>query len=98
MITEIAEIEVKAGTEARFIAGVESCKPVFLRAPGCHGFELHRSIEHPRQFLLLVQWESVAHHMEQFRNAADFALWRAAVGEFLAGSPKLQHTTTVAVA
>lgn len=95
MVTEIAEIEVKAGMETRFIAGVESCKPIFLRAPGCRGIELRRSIEHPRQFLLMVQWESVAHHMEQFRNSPDFALWRAAVGECFAGSVKLQHTETV---
>ncbi len=95
MVTEIAEIEVKAGMEEKFIAGVESSKPVFLRAPGCHGVELHRSIEHPRQFLLLVQWESVAHHLEQFRNAPDFALWREAVGECFAGSPKVQHTRKV---
>jgi len=95
MITEIAEIEVKAGMEAKFAAGVESCKPVFLRAPGCHGVELHRSIEHPQQFLLMVQWESVAHHLEQFRNAPDFALWRAAVGECFASTPKVQHTQKV---
>lgn len=95
MITEIAEIEVKPGMEETFIAGVASCKPVFLRAPGCHGMELQRSIEHPRHFLLLVQWETVAHHMEQFRNAPDFELWRKAVGDCFASSPKVQHTEQV---
>jgi quinol monooxygenase YgiN len=95
MVTEIAEIEVKPGTEAQFIAGVASCKPIFLRAAGCHGVELHRSIEHPQQFLLMVQWETVAHHMEQFRNSPDFALWREAVGPCLAGNVKLQHTSKV---
>lgn len=95
MITEIVEIEVKPGTEAQFIAGVESCKPIFLRAPGCHGVELQHSIEHPQLFFLLVQWESVAHHMEQFRNSPDFALWRAAVGEYFADGPKVQHTRKV---
>jgi len=95
MITEIAEFEIKPGMEEKFIAGVESCKPVFHRAPGCHGVELHRSIEHPAQFLLLVQWETVEHHMEGFRNAPDFAIWRAAVGECFAGGVKLQHTQTV---
>jgi heme-degrading monooxygenase HmoA len=97
MITEIAEIEVKSGTEQQFIAAVESVKPVLDRAPGFHGVELHHSIEHPQNFLLLVKWESVAHHMEQFRTSPDFGLWRAAVGEFIAGRPKLQHTETVVV-
>jgi heme-degrading monooxygenase HmoA len=95
MITEIAEIEVKAGMEAQFVSGVESCKPIFARAPGFHKLELHHSIEHPQQFLLMIQWESVAHHMEQFQKSPDFALWRAAVGEYFAAKPKLQHTQTV---
>jgi quinol monooxygenase YgiN len=95
MITEIAEIGVKPGMEEKFAAGVEACKPVFLRAPGCHGVALHRSIEHPQQFLLMIKWESVAHHMEQFRNSADYGLWREAVGECFAGEVKLQHTETV---
>jgi quinol monooxygenase YgiN len=43
----------------------------------------------------MIQWESVSHHTEQFRNSADFALWRAAVGKCFAGTPKVQHTQTV---
>ena len=95
MITEIAEIEIKPGMEAQFIAGVASCKPVFLRAAGCHGVQLHHSIEHPQQFVLMVQWETVEHHMEGFRNSPDFALWREAVGACFAGGVTLQHTKTV---
>jgi len=92
MVTEIAEIEIEPGKEAQFIAGVESSRPAFLRAPGCHGFELHHSIEHPQQFILLVEWESVADHLA-FRNAPAFAIWREAVGGCFAGSPRVQHTT-----
>jgi heme-degrading monooxygenase HmoA len=95
MITEIAEIEVKPGTEEKFIAGVESCKPIFARAPGFRGLELHHSIEHPQNFVLQVKWDSVAHHMEQFQKSADFALFAVGVGEYLAGKAKLQHTNTV---
>ena len=57
MITEIAEIEVKPGTEGKLIAGVESCKPIFARAPGFRGLELHHSIEHPQNFVLQVKWD-----------------------------------------
>ncbi len=97
MITEIAEIEVKPGMEANFVSGVESCRPIFARAPGFHGLELHHSIEHPQQFLLMIKWESVAHHTEQFQKSPDFTLWRAAVGECFADRPKLHHTQTVVV-
>jgi len=95
MITEFAEIEVKRGCEAQFVEGVKACEAVFARAPGCHGIELHQSIESPEHFVLLVKWDSVADHMEKFRNSEDFNVWRAAVGASFAGAPKVWHSETL---
>ncbi len=47
MITEIAQIDVKPGTEKDFEAAVAKARPLFLRAKGGKGFELHKSIEKP---------------------------------------------------
>jgi len=95
MITEFAEIAVKPGTEQQFIAGVEASKLLFARAVGCHGVELHHSIERPGHFVLLVKWETVADHLEKFQKSADFQVWRANVGPFFEGSPKVWHSNTV---
>ncbi len=95
MVTEFAEIEIIPGTEAQFIAGVEASREAFLRSPGCHGLELHHSIESPQHFVLLVKWESVAHHMEKFRGAPEFQVWRGNVGQFFAQAPKVWHSNTV---
>jgi quinol monooxygenase YgiN len=95
MVTEFAEIDVKPGMEQDFIAGVEASKPVFARAPGCHGVSLERSVEHPAHFVLLVKWDSVADHMEKFQKSADFQIWRANVGACFAGPPKVWHGETV---
>ena len=95
MVTEFAEIEVKPGSEAAFIAGVEASRPVFLGFPGCHGVALHRSLESPSHFVLMVQWGSVADHMEKFRNAPEFQTWRGNVGAYFAGAPKVWHSETV---
>ncbi len=95
MVTEFAEITVQAGTEQKFIAGVAASKPLFLAAAGCHGVELHHSIETPTQFVLLVKWESVAAHMEDFYGSAPWQAWRANVGQFFEGKPKVWHSETV---
>ncbi len=91
MITEFAEIMVKAGMEEAFIRGVANSREAFLGAPGCHGFSLVRSVEAPDKFILMVQWESVAHHMELFRNAPAFQIWRDNVGHCFAASPHVWH-------
>jgi quinol monooxygenase YgiN len=94
MVTEFAEIEVKPGMEQQFRDGVESCKPLFARAPGCHGLELHRSIEHPQLFMLLIKWDAVQNHVDMTKSP-DFQLWRGAVGACFAGKPRVFHTETV---
>jgi len=94
MVTEFAEIEIKPGTQDKFREGVESCKPLFARAPGCHGLELHHTIEHPNLFILLIKWDSVQHH-ESMRASPDFQTWRATVGSLFAATPRVFHTETV---
>jgi heme-degrading monooxygenase HmoA len=95
MVTEFAEITVKPGTAQKFREGVAASLPVFARAPGCHGVELHHAIEHPEKFLLMVKWETVAHHMDMFRNSPDFEIWRGHVGDCFAGPATVWHSETV---
>lgn len=95
MVTEVAEIEVKPGLEAEFEKGVAEAKPLFLRARGCSGVRLERSIEKPQRYLLLVQWATVENHTVDFRGSADFGRWRALVGHCFASAPEVMHTQTV---
>jgi heme-degrading monooxygenase HmoA len=95
MVTEFAEITIKPGTAAQFIAAVAAAKPVFDRAEGCHGVALHHSIESPLKFVLVVKWETLAHHTELFRNAPDFQIWRSHAGPFFDGPPHVWHSETV---
>lgn len=94
MITEIVEFEVKPGTQERFIEGVKASQPIFARSPGFISLQLHHQIENPQIFVLLLEWETVAHHMEMFRNSPEYAAWRGNVGDFMAGPPRLQHSNT----
>ena len=95
MIYEMAEIEVQRGKEAEFEAGAAKAVPFFQAAEGYHSFALHRSIENPGWYRLIVGWESVDHHMVKFRNSEGFQQWRALVGPYFASPPKVQHTDAV---
>ncbi|MFY9639656.1 MAG: antibiotic biosynthesis monooxygenase family protein [Rhodomicrobium sp.] len=95
MIFEIAVIEVKAGEEAAFEAGVAKAVPLFQRAKGCHGLELQRSVEMPSKYRLIVKWETVDDHMVHFRGSEDFQEWRRLVGPHFVSAPVVEHTHTV---
>ena len=66
MITEIAQIDVKPGTEAEFEKGVKQAVPIFQRAKGCRSMELRRSIEKPSRYRLFVGWDTVENHTNDF--------------------------------
>jgi heme-degrading monooxygenase HmoA len=95
MITEIAQIDVKPGTEKEFEAAVAKARPLFLRAKGGKGFELHKSIEKPQRYRLMAQWETLENHTVDFRGSEDFTAWRALVGPYFASPPEVEHTETV---
>ncbi|WP_144639144.1 antibiotic biosynthesis monooxygenase family protein [Bordetella genomosp. 13] len=95
MIQEIASIRVLAGQEADFEAGVAKAKPLFLRARGCHGMQLYRSIENPQRYTLVVDWETVDNHMVDFRQSDDFQEWRKLVGPYFEAPPDVHHEQQV---
>jgi heme-degrading monooxygenase HmoA len=95
MITEIAQIDVKPGTEKDFEAAVAKARPLFLRAKGGKGFELHKSIEKPQRYRLMAKWETLENHTVDFRGSEDFTAWRGLVGQYFAAPPEVEHTETV---
>jgi heme-degrading monooxygenase HmoA len=92
MVTEIAQIEIKPGMEAEFEAGVTKAASIFKRARGCEGMELHRSVEKPQRYRLLVKWATVENHTVDFRGSDDFQEWRKLVGHCFAAAPDVEHT------
>jgi heme-degrading monooxygenase HmoA len=81
MILEIAQIDVKPGTEAQFEAGVRQAVPLFERAKGCKGMALQRSHEKPQRYRLFVRWETIENHTVDFRGSTDFEAWRKLVAD-----------------
>jgi len=95
MITEIAQIDVKPGSEKDFEAAVTKAKAAFGRSKGFHGFELHKSIEKPQRYRLMVKWATLENHTVDFRGSENFTEWRGLVGQYFASPPEVEHTETV---
>ena len=95
MVYEMAHIDVITGKEAEFEAGVAQAVPLFQRARGYRNIELHRTVEQPDHYVLVVQWDTVDDHMVHLRESADFQEWRRLVGPFFAKPPVVNHTEVV---
>ena len=72
MITEIAQIDVKPGTEKDFEAAVAKARAAFRRAKGGNGFELHKSIEKPQRYRLMVEMGDAGKPHRRFPRLGEF--------------------------
>ena len=63
-----------------------------MRAKGCNGVTMHRSIEKPQRYWVVVQWETLENHTVDFANSADFQAWRNHVMPYFAARPEVEHT------
>jgi len=92
-ILEVAEIRIT--DPDAFEAAVAAARPHFLAAEGCLGLGLHRVVETPDTYRLLVKWRTVEDHMVTFRASDGFQKWRALASPYFAGPPSVTHSAAV---
>ncbi len=95
MVLEVANIDVQPGREADFAAAYLGAREVLVSTPGCRSVRMTRGIESPSRFVLLVEWDAVEAHEQNFRATDRFTAWRAAIGPFFANPPLVEHFTDV---
>ncbi len=95
MILEVGLIDVLPGREDEFAAAYRQARPILAGTPGCRSVRMTRGVESPSRFVLLVEWDSVAAHQENFRETDRFARWRGLIGPYFASPPVVEHFTDV---
>lgn len=88
-------VEITVTDTVGFEAAVAKAKPLFLSAEGCLGLALHRLVETPDVYRLLVKWQTVEAHTVTFRQSEGFQRWRELVSPFFAKPPVVTHSADV---
>ena len=91
MVLEVAIIDVHEGEDAAFAQAYRSARAILAETPGVQSVRMTHGIERPSRFVLLVEWNSVQAHEENFRATDRFARWRAAIGPYFAAPPLVEH-------
>jgi heme-degrading monooxygenase HmoA len=96
MVLEVATITVVPGQEEAFVDAYRGARHLLTGTDGCRSVRMTRGVESPSVFVLLVEWDSVADHEQNFRAVAEtFGAWRGAVGPHFAGPPHIEHFADV---
>jgi heme-degrading monooxygenase HmoA len=95
MVLEIALIDIRPGQEDAFARAYAKARHLVATTPGCRSVRMTRGIESPSRFVLLVEWDSIEAHLENFRASDRFARWRGHIGEYFATAPVVEHFSDV---
>ena len=93
MILERALFVIKPGQADDFEKAFAQAAPLIRAAKGCRKAEMHRGVENPDGFILLVEWDTLEDHMVGFRKSKVFGEWRAILGPHFASPPAVEHYT-----
>ncbi len=91
MILEAVVLPVRPGREAEFEAAFAEASSLIASREGYAGHELHRGIEQPNHYLLLVTWETLEAHTVGFRGSPAYKRWSAALHHFYDPFPEVEH-------
>lgn len=91
MIVEHAVLQVRPGQEHAFEAALVEAKPLISASPGFLGIEVRPAVEESGTYLLLVRWQSVAHHRDGFRKSDRYQAWRDLLHHFYDPMPIVSY-------
>jgi heme-degrading monooxygenase HmoA len=96
MVLEVALIDVRPGLEDAFVASYKLGHPILAATPGCRSVRMTRGVESAARFVLLVEWDSIEAHLENFRHTDRWVQWRQLIGGHFVHEPSVEHFVDVA--
>jgi heme-degrading monooxygenase HmoA len=96
MVLEVGILSIVPGQEDAFAAAYAQARESLVTTPGCRSVRMTRGIESPSRFVLLVEWDSVAAHEENFRGTERFQTWRGLIGPYFEAPPQVEHYADLA--
>ena len=91
MILELANIEIKQGTNADFEVALEKAQHVIIKSKGYINHQFQKCMEQDNRYVLLIRWQTLEDHTKGFRESELFKDWRTLIGPFFETPPAVQH-------
>lgn len=91
MITETATLNIKPELAATFEEEFKKASVIIARQKGYLEHWLKKCIEYDNQYLLIVNWETLADHENNFRESDDYQEWKSLLHKYYYPFPEVLH-------
>lgn len=90
-VLEHALLPVRAGSQTAFEAALAEARPLIAASPGFISMTVRRPTGTGGGYLLLVEWETIAHHRDGFRLSDRYQRWRTLLHSFYDPMPEVSY-------
>lgn len=91
MILEVAILNVKPGSAAKFEEDFQTASQYISSIEGYVKHSLKKCMEVENQYILLVEWVSVEAHEVGFRQSPQYQKWKALLHDYYDPFPQVLH-------
>ncbi|MEL6582115.1 MAG: antibiotic biosynthesis monooxygenase [Cyanobacteria bacterium J06621_12] len=95
MILEVAILKIKPGMNQQFETAFAEAAKIISAMDGYLNHDLQKCLETENQYLLLVNWKTLADHTVGFRGSAEYQTWKKLLHHFYEPFPVVEHYQTV---
>lgn len=94
-VLEVAIIDVLDGADGDFAAAYRQARSILAETTGVRSVRMTHGVERPTRFVLLVEWDSIQVHNDNFRSTDRWVQWRDIIGPYFATPPVVEHFADV---
>ncbi len=91
MVIEYIRYKIETADAEAFEAAYKKASEALDASPFCKGYELAHGIEESENWILRIQWTSVAEHEQGFRSSPGFADFFQAVRPYFQQIQEMKH-------
>jgi quinol monooxygenase YgiN len=97
MIIEYIRYRLPPSSAEQFVADYGRAARVLDASVHCQAYELSRCLDEPEVFVLRIEWDSAAGHMEGFRKSPGFREFLGAIRAYVPHIEEMRHYEATAV-
>lgn len=98
MIVEYIRYHVSEEQDSALEQAYTRASEAMIQSPHCLAYELARCTEEPASYILRIEWDSIAGHLQGFRKSPEFQSFFRAISPFVSNIQEMRHYEVTAIA
>ena len=91
MIVEYIRYTIAVDRRSAFESAYGQAGAALQASPECHAYELSRCVEEANEYILRIEWDSLAAHMQGFRRSPQFRTFFASIQPYVGDINEMRH-------